>query len=254
MFALAGLTALAWFRPAHRHAMFLTGFFVSSFLAVCVGLYFRSHYFVLMLPAVALLAGLGVTALTDLCACTFFRRIPIVLFVFACCAVIYKNANYYFYLTPTEACRAVYGNAPFSEAIAVGTDLRQRTSPADRIAVLGSEPEIYFYAHRLSATGYIYVYSLMENQPYWPQMQAEMIKEVEYSRPLYAIFVNDTESWFTRGATRQGPLLNWANTYLRANYVEVQVVDVGEHREPLQPLQRAATHSRHAIEIYKRIN
>ena len=54
--ALAGLV-LIWLRKENRNvAIFSTSFLVFSFLAVCPGLYFREHYFVLMLPAIALLA------------------------------------------------------------------------------------------------------------------------------------------------------------------------------------------------------
>ena len=48
---------------------------------------------------------------------------------------------------------------------------------------LGSEPEIYFYSHRHSATGYIYTYGLMEPQKYAHQMQQEMIHEIERASP-----------------------------------------------------------------------
>ena len=61
---------------------------------------------------------------------------------------------------------------------------------------LGSEPEIYFYADRKAATGYIYTYALMEPQRFASQMQAEMIKEVESAHPRYLVFVES----ITRGS------------------------------------------------------
>src|SRR5579872_5082660 len=64
--AAAGL-ALAWWNRKHRTAaFFLTGLLIFSFLAICPGLYFREHYFVLMLPAVALLAGGAIEAAAPL--------------------------------------------------------------------------------------------------------------------------------------------------------------------------------------------
>jgi len=38
--------------------------------------------------------------------------------------------------------------------------LRAHTAPTERIAVIGSEPQIYFFAQRHAATGYIYMYAL----------------------------------------------------------------------------------------------
>ena len=40
-------------------AVFLLGFLFFSALALCPGFYFRLHYFILVLPAVSLLAGVG---------------------------------------------------------------------------------------------------------------------------------------------------------------------------------------------------
>src|ERR1700688_1620212 len=53
-----GLTAVFWNRRAREHRVFVLGFVLFSMLAVVPGLYFRPHYFLVMLPAVALLAGL----------------------------------------------------------------------------------------------------------------------------------------------------------------------------------------------------
>ena len=68
---------------------------------------------------------------------------------------------------------------PFLSLFRIADYLREHTTPDDTIAVLGSEPEIYFYSHRHSATGYIYTYPLMEPQKYARQMQEEMIREIE---------------------------------------------------------------------------
>ena len=43
---------------------------------------------------------------------------------------------------------------------------RRHTAPADRVAVIGSEPQIYFYARRRAATSFMYIYPLMEPQPF----------------------------------------------------------------------------------------
>ena len=55
-------TAPLWSRSARTHGGFVGSFFLFSLLAVCSGLYFRPHYFVLVLPAAALCTGIGVCA------------------------------------------------------------------------------------------------------------------------------------------------------------------------------------------------
>ena len=60
LLALAGVAVLvirACKRPGR--SLFVIGFFVFSFLCVCPGFYFRVHYFIVVLPAVAMLAGIA---------------------------------------------------------------------------------------------------------------------------------------------------------------------------------------------------
>jgi len=71
-----------------------------------------------------------------------------------------RPERYFFRFSPLTACRAVYGNNPFPEAQVISEYLNQHSSPNARIAVIGSEPEVYFYSRRHSATGYIYTYPL----------------------------------------------------------------------------------------------
>ena len=71
-------------------------------------------------------------------------------------AAFAREAAFYFWMTPQRACRHVYQENPFVEAIAVGNYIRAHTNPGDSIAIIGSEPEIYFYCRRPAATGFIY--------------------------------------------------------------------------------------------------
>ena len=76
----------------------------------------------------------------------------------------------------------MYGLNPFPESIAIAEYIKAHSKEQDKIAVLGSEPQIYFYSNRHSATGYIYVYGLMEDQKYALKMQKEMAEEIEKMR------------------------------------------------------------------------
>src|SRR5262249_52247412 len=129
---------------------------------------------------------------------------------------------------PREACRDIYGANPFPEAVAVGEYIHDHSSANARVAVIGSEPEIYFYAHRLSATGYIYTYALLEEQPYSSVMQGEMIREVESVRPEIVVYVLTHESWLTKPHADQH-IFNWADEYLRQNYLLEGIADGGPH-------------------------
>ena len=231
--AVVGLSAFVWNPASRKHAALIFGLLVFSFLGVSSGLYFRSHYFIVLLPVIALLTPCAVVSANDVlrakAAKPWLLAIPLTVFVLGWGWAVGRNGKFYFRMTPIEACHAVYINSPFIEAVRIAEYLQQHTSPTDRLAVLGSEPEIFFYAHRLSASGYIYVYALMENQPYWERMQKQMIQEIEANRPAYVIYSNHPATWLTTmGSSRMAPFMNWATAYIKNNYEEVGLVELAD--------------------------
>jgi len=176
---------------------FVVAFVVVSFLATAAGLYFRPHYFILTFPACALAAGGGVAVA--------MRRLPRsarfaapIAFAIVLLLSIGSQWPVLANISSERLTKALHGDSPFNEAPVIGDYLRDHTAPSDRIAVFGSEPEIFFHAQRLSATGYIYMYPLMEHQPFAPRMQKEMMAEVDRANPKYIVWVMPEYSWLTR--------------------------------------------------------
>ncbi len=236
--ALLGVVALFLDERAARHRTPLLLFAGASFLAICPGFYFRPHYFVLLLPAAGLLAGVAVETGARLVSGggddaagdsggddRLTLLLPLLLFVVVAAVQVARERAFFFRMTPVQASRNTYGENPFPEAVEIARTLRERTLPTDTIAVLGSEPEIYFYAGRRSATGYIYMYGLMEDQPFALRMQQEMITEIEKADPAYLVFVNIFYSW----STRQGSparVFEWFADYARRNYEPAGFVEI----------------------------
>jgi hypothetical protein len=260
--ALFGLTAFFWHAPVRTHAALIGGLLFFSFLAVSSGLYFRTHYFIMLLPALSLLVALAVVSAQSVLhgkqVNRWLRALPLIIFFLGWGVAIIMNANFYFRLTPVQACHAVYKNSPFIEAIPVSAYLQQHTSPTDTLAVLGSEPEIFFYAHRLSASGYIYVYALMEKQPYWQQMQTQMIQEIEANRPAYIVYSNHPATWLTTmGSSRLAPYLDWANAYIKNNYEEVGLVELADPESQItwgDQAKKTKPKTQYQITVFKRRN
>jgi hypothetical protein len=138
---------------------------------------------------------------------------------------VWLQADFLFRLTPLEATRAEYQSNPFPEAQPLADYLRSHTGPGDRIAVIGSEPEIYFYSHRQSVTPYVYVYPMMEPQPYAARMQAEFIHDVEAANPPYLVLVNVSASWLVWAHSPPG-ILRWIGPYTARHYETVGVADI----------------------------
>jgi len=150
---------------------------------------------------------------------------PAMGFLAALAGFFYAQRNFFFHDNPTTASREIYGGNPFPEAIPIANYIRQRSPDSASIAVLGSEPEIYFYAHRHSATGYIYTYGLMEEQKYALGMQQEMIREIEAARPEFLVWVNVRASWLPQDHS-EGLILSWAQKYIHDDYEVTGVADI----------------------------
>jgi hypothetical protein len=223
-----GLLALPLNSRTRAAAPFLLGLLFCSFLGVLPGLTFREHYFIVMLPAVALLVGAAVSVTRG----RLLPRFPswatastFALVLIPLSTACGMEGAFYFWLTPDQACRHVYEENPFIEAIAVADYIRARTNPDDCIAVVGSEPEIYFYCRRPSATGFIYMYSLVEKQPYARRFQQQMIKEVEAADPKYVVFVNLKASWLPPPDADM-TVANWFIDYQSRHLKMVGLVEV----------------------------
>ena len=224
-----GLTALAWGRAARRSAGFLAGLFLFSFLSICPGGYFREHYFILLLPVLSLLIAVGVVSVMERVAPMnkwILTFAPIVIFLGCFANGISRQSDFYFHLSPQEAVQSTYSAAPFIAAQKVAEFVKASSPAAARIAVFGSEPEIYFYSQRHSATGYLYLYPLTEDQKYISRMQEQFIHEVETNRPEYVVDVDYPDSWGDiEPAPHQSAFLAWTEDYMRSNYERVAIAD-----------------------------
>jgi hypothetical protein len=226
---LAGVGALTglWDQRIRASILFLVVFLFFSALAVCPGFYFRTHYFILVLPAITLLAGAAISKLTEILEgrLILIRFVPFLLFAIALSVPLLLDKKIFFEVSPNQACGLIYPDNPFLESVRIGTYVREHTEPGDTIGVLGSEPEIYFYSDRHSATGYIYTYGLMEPQKYAQQMQQEMIREIEGARPKYLISVAMGYSWLRRPDSEEA-IFTWANKYMAQNYTVAGFVNI----------------------------
>jgi hypothetical protein len=232
--ALIGLTTPLWDDKGRdrKRVMFL--FFVFSFLAVCPGFYFREHYFVLMLPVVGLLAGAAVSAA--------IRRqkhggiggtlakVSVYIFIAAIIFPVVVHGEQHFRMTPSRLSREIYGPNPFPEAVEIASRISASSGPNDSVAILGSEPEILFYSNRRSATGHIYMYGLMEPQPYASRMQMETAREIEAARPKHLVVVNIPTSWLVRRSSDRF-IFQWMDQYVKVHYNRVGVADILSMKE-----------------------
>jgi hypothetical protein len=224
LLAAAGITALVWDARSRGAARFVGLFLACSIAAVSPGLRFSDHYFLLLLPAASLLAGIATSALARALP-SVATAVRIGVPAAAVLSALMADRTILFTLPPDAVARAVYGVNPFPEAREIGRYLREHTTDDERVAVVGSEPEIYFYARRRAATSYIYTYPLMEPHPFAQWMQDEMVRELEAARPRFLVLVSVDMSW-SRRPTSSGTIFAWTERTVNAEFTPVGVVEI----------------------------
>lgn len=226
-FAIAGAWTI-WRDPRlARNRLWMFGFGMASVLSIFPDFYFRRNYFLLMLPGVALLAGCAVSRLSLPRATKSGmarQRWPVWIYALALVVTILTAAKVWFWLSPVQASRYVYTADLFAEAEPIAAYIRAHSTPSTGLAVIGSEPELYFLSRRHSVTGYIYTYGLMEAQPFARKMQLDMIHDIETSWPEYIVYVDTYSSWVSTPYSNL-KIFDWWDAY-KTNYTLVAVADL----------------------------
>jgi hypothetical protein len=197
-------------------------------MAICPGYYFREHYFLLLMPSVCILSAAAICEIRHLLqkpvGINISAAISIIVMLAAAMQSIYAQRNYFFEKDPATISRMIFSTNCFPEMIEISKYIKAHSNPDDKIGILGSEPEICFYSQRRSATAYIYMYPLMENQPYAEKMQSEAIKQIEDSRPRYLIFINNYLSWLKQPSSSE-MIFRWFSQYYKQYYKQVGLVE-----------------------------
>ncbi len=261
LFAAYGFYGLMRRPESRSERILIIAFVAASVLAVAMGFHFRRHYFVLLLPAVAMLFGLGLGNIHSLLranARSMRLAVPVTALaaILAIAQTFYAGAHVYFTPETDRASREMFGANPFVESPLIGTMIAAMTRAGERVAVVGSEPQIYFYADRRPATGYLYSYSLVEAQPYAAVMRAEMTGEIERARPPVIVYVNHPTSWLLRPESDLS-IFNWFDAYRsREGYTLAGIVEVISDEETVslwgEEARRYRPRTRNYIEILRR--
>jgi hypothetical protein len=219
---LLGVGAIFYAQQFRRQGVILI-LFLGGMLAAIPGFHFRGHYFLAALPGLALLsAAAGMVAWGRIKDATG-RGLLAAIIGAALLVPMWNNRAIWFTASPAQVARQVYSLNPFLESPVVADYLREHTAPEDKIAVIGSEPQIYFHARRHSASGYLYMYALTEPQPLGSRMREEFAREVETNQPRYIVFVDIVTSWISLTQSDTS-ILTWWNEFVKQHYEIVGAV------------------------------
>jgi hypothetical protein len=176
---------------ARRNSAWVWAWLGASILAASAGGYFRPHYFLLTIPPLCLLAALGVSDMLDALGSTSRRKWAgvIGLAVLLLAQSVWATPWYYRSIDPMTKARRIYEWNPFPESVAIGRFIAEHSEPDDRVFVFGSEPQIYYYARRRSATRFIYTYPLSAPPDAALGRQREVLASLRSAPPRFIVGV-----------------------------------------------------------------
>jgi hypothetical protein len=218
-----------FFYPGKIRSRIFTGVFLFfSLLTVMPGFYFRSHYFIPFLPVIGILCGVVLDLLNQKIqkSFSFITYVSGFIFFLLVANTLASNKEYYFTNDPVMLCKRIYAGNPFTESIPIAKYLEENTTEKDKVCVFGSEPQIYFYAKRHAASGFIYMYDLVFDHKYVNKLQEEMFRDVEKAKPRFIVFVSCPFSWLPeKGAS--DTVFSWIDAYIRENrYLPTCIADI----------------------------
>ncbi len=184
--ALLGLPSALWLGVTRRTmaGIFPLALLLAASLAVTLpGKYFP-HYFITLLPFLAIPGGVGLGRILEM---TGVPRILALLILLAAVALsVEKNYKFYVVYSPETVSLRKYGVPLFVESAAVARYLREHTRPDEYIFQWGMAPELYFLADRRFPNPFLG--SLVPGWSRNPDRAAEtLLQSLNQKRPAYLV-------------------------------------------------------------------
>ena len=173
---------------------------IFSFLGIGLGGRYYSHYFIQIIPSLAVLGGVGLKGVMHEVRSEGgnlirlpSRMILAALLVFSLILFVRTDAPYYLTYNAEQISFRMYGTPLFSVTRFVGKYLRERTQPDDLIYVWAVNPEINFYALRKTPSPFL-VYSNAFARLPWDTHQ-EVIQSLKRAPPRYIVAMQEMSNF-----------------------------------------------------------
>jgi len=177
-----------------RSRALLGAWWLAALAGISVGFYFRPHYFVQWLPPLCGLAGMAASGVARRALALSAPAAAWAGFAAIAAALVAAPlAGSWSFLragSPEAVSRLIYGMNPFVESRRLGDYIRRTSTPEETVYIVGSEPQILFYAGRPSATRYIFFYPLTSEHPDARERQEEVLAAVRAKRPRYIVWAD----------------------------------------------------------------
>ncbi len=197
-----------------------------SFVAVSAGWYYRPHYWQLMFPAIALVAAYTLQKESWRIFKYTLSKNRILSFIFVSALL---TQPCYFFIYPLEhIVRRMYPYDYFTDIRRFGEFLQENIPKNERIGQYSCEPQLWFYANRAGASGFMYAYPLTENQPYAQIMTNTYIQETETANPDWLLYSNISKGEDNKKTIQQ--IDDWFDNYAKNYQVKGVLYSTGNRR------------------------
>jgi 4-amino-4-deoxy-L-arabinose transferase-like glycosyltransferase len=214
IFSAVGLIALIVAGKGKWFA-FLVGWFITSVIGVSASGYFFPHYFQQLLPPLALISVFGALWLSELQPWRSSWVPPALLSLLLVILPLKTLWPFWFSYTPADAVRKIYPGNFFAEMPEFAARIAQVTSADQHVFVFGAEPELLFYARRVSATRYIFLFPLYGPYRNAREKQIAAAEEIQRAAPATAVYVPN-DLFFNPGSDQY--FTDWSLSYLQQNF------------------------------------
>jgi len=224
---------LIWFtKTTWQNKLVLLLLLISSWLTITPGLRFYNHYWLMLVPVLAmsaaLLSQIIIDVLKRITNAVLAQYAVIALFFIVLFIQVVKNKSYYFSFDETELLRNTYGINPFPEIKYIGEFLNERKKADDKLLLVGSEPELYVYTNMDAATRHPYFTYIMLDTTLTPkvhQWQKEFLEDLQNNKPRFIVYTNQL---FSIGAVKNSDF-SFFNKFYNAvgpAYKQIGLIDM----------------------------
>ena len=211
--------------------MLIAGVNIAGFLTIVPGYHYYGHYFLQWIPAVSLSAAIFIFSVQDILKNKFKLKygstvLPLIIIILPVLTNLSAKSKYYFNPNQTQILREVYGINPFPESMVIADKLNTLMKPEDKLAVFGTEIQMYVYTNkkspsRFAGSGALLEFPVAQSEDW----QNEFIGDVEKAAPKYLVFFSHPISWMASSKSKN-LIFPWFDKFSAANYRLIGYADM----------------------------
>lgn len=240
----------------------VAGLNIAGFLTIVPGYHYYGHYFLQWIPAVCISAAIFIYTIQYVLAEKFKLKagsilIPLIIIILSVVSNLSSLSKYYFNPNHTRILREVYGINPFPESKVIADKLNTLMKPEDKLAVFGTEIQMYVYTNKKSPSRFAGSGALLEfpvaQSKDW---QKEFISDVEKAEPKFLVFFSHAISWMANSKS-ENLIFPWFDKFTAANYKLIGFADMLDNTtnyvwEPELDMAKNPPQSKYKIFIFQR--